>query len=188
MPRELQEPWRAFLLDLDSLVDHQVQLHCCGGFVVTTLHGLLRATADLDIISVVPHDDMRALAAGARQNSELHKKHGVYLDVVTVASYPDEYETRLIHMDVGPLSHLRLFALEAHDLALTKLVRNSDRDRADVEFLATAAPLDSSTLRERYTREMRPYLPSPEREDLTLDLWLEIVTEAQNRAGYDTSG
>ena len=188
MPRELQEPWRAFLLDLDSLVDHQVQLHCCGGFVVTTLHGLLRATADLDIISVVPHDDMRALAAGARQNSELHKKHGVYLDVVTVASYPDEYETRLIPMDVGPLSHLRLFALEAHDLALTKLARNSDRDRADVEFLATAAPLDSSTLRDRYAREMRPYLARPEREDLTLELWLEIITEAQNRAGNKTPG
>ena len=60
MPRQLQEPWRAFLLDLDSLVDHQVQLHCCGRFVVTTLHGLPRATADLDIISVVPQDDMRA--------------------------------------------------------------------------------------------------------------------------------
>ena len=188
MPRELQEPWRAFLLDLDSLVDHQVQLHCCGGFVVTTLHGLPRATADVDIISVVPHDDMRALATGARQNSELHIKHGVYLDVVTVASYPDEYETRLIPMNVGRLSHLRLFALEAHDLALTKLARNSDRDRADVEFLATAAPLDSSTLRDRYAREMRPYLARPEREDLTLELWLEIITEAQSRAGNKTSG
>jgi hypothetical protein len=67
---------------------------------------------------------------------------------------------------VGPLSHLRLFALEAHDLALTKLARNSDRDRADVEFLATAAPLNPSLLRERYTREMRPYLDRPDREDL----------------------
>ena len=124
--------------------------------MVTTLHGLPRAIADVDIISVVPHDDMRSLAAGARPNSELHKKHGVYLDVVTVASYPDEYETRLIPMNVGRLSHLRLFALEAHDLALTKRARNSDRDRADVEFLATAAPLDSVTLRERYTREMGP--------------------------------
>jgi hypothetical protein len=188
MPRELQEPWKSFLVDLDSLVDHEVQLHCCGGFVVTTLHGLPRATADVDIISVVPQDDTRALADGAKQNSELHRKHGVYLDVVTVASYPDEYETRLIPMDVGRLYHLQLFALEAHDLALTKLERNSDRDRADVAFLATAAPLDSFTLCERYTREMRPYLVTPEREDLTLELWLEIIEEAQNRARNNISG
>ena len=88
---------------------------------------------------------------------------------------------------VGPLSHLRLFALEAHDLALTKLTRNSDRDRADVEFLATAAPLDPSLLRERYTREVRPYLDRPEREDLTIELWLEIIAEAQPRGGGRTS-
>ena len=81
----------------------------------------------------------------------------------------------------GLLRHIRLFALEAHDLALTKLARNADRDRSDVEFLATAAPLDVSVLRERYAREMRPYLQRPEREDLTLDLWLEIIAEAQNR-------
>jgi hypothetical protein len=62
MPRELQEPWQSFLMDLDSLVDHEVQLHRCGGFVVTTLHGLPRATADVDIISVVPQDDIRPLA------------------------------------------------------------------------------------------------------------------------------
>ena len=187
MPRELQEPWRSFLVDLDSLVDHEVHLHCCGGFVVTMRHGLPRTTADLDVLSVVPHDDMRLLAVAAGQGSDLHKKHGVYLDVVTVASYPDEYETRLIPMEVGPLSHLRLFALEAHDLALTKLTRNSDRDRADVEFLATAAPLDPSLLRERYTREVRPYLDRPEREDLTIELWLEIIAEAQPRGGGRTS-
>jgi hypothetical protein len=120
MPRELREPWRSFLVDLDSLVDHEVQLHCCGGFVVTMCHGLARVTADVDVLSVVPHDDVRARSAAAGKSSALHKKHGIYLDVVTVASYPDEYETRLIPMDVGPLSHLRLFALEAHDLVLAK--------------------------------------------------------------------
>ena len=181
MPRDLPEPWRSFLLDLDSMVDHEVQLHCCGGFVVTMRHGLQRATADVDVLSIVPHKDMEALAAVARQGSELHKKHGVYLDVVTVASYPDEYETRLTPMDIGTLRHLRLFALEAHDLALTKLERNTDRDRADVEFLATAVPLEPSLLKQRYGREMRPYLGRPEREDLTLDLWLEIIAEAQGR-------
>jgi len=179
MPPELPEPWLGFLRGLDALVDHEAQLHCCGGFVVTTQHGLARSTADLDVLCVVPHEDLRGLAAAARQGSALHKTHGVYLDVVTVATYPDEYESRLIEMQPGLLRHLRLFALEPHDLALTKLARNADRDRADVAFLATAAPLDAALLRERYQREMRPYLSRPEREDLTLDLWIEIITEAQ---------
>ena len=66
-----------------------------------------------------------------------------------------------------------------HDLVLTKLTRNADRDRGDVEYLATAVPLDVSVLRQRYQREMRPYVGLPEREDLTLDLWIEIIQEAQ---------
>ena len=37
MPRDLAEPWRSFLADLDDLVSHDVRLHCCGGFVVTML-------------------------------------------------------------------------------------------------------------------------------------------------------
>ena len=62
---------------------------------------------------------------------------------------------------------------------LTKLTRNADRDRGDVAYLATEVPLDVSVLRQRYQREMRPYVGIPEREDLTLDLWIEIIQEAQ---------
>ena len=46
MPPELPEPWRGFLTDLDNLVTHDVQLHCCGGFVVTVLYGLASTTAE----------------------------------------------------------------------------------------------------------------------------------------------
>ena len=39
-------------------------------------------------------------------------------------------------------------ALDPYDLALTKLTRNADRDRSDVEYLGTAVPLvsEKSTL------------------------------------------
>jgi hypothetical protein len=36
-------------------------------------------------------------------------------------------------------------------------------------------------LRERYEKELRPYLGSPEREDLTLRLWVESVEEERKR-------
>jgi len=168
MPRDLVQPWRAFLAELDALVTHDVHLHCCGGFVVTMRYGLARATADLDVLSILPNDDQPTLARAAGQDSALHKTHGVYLDVVTVATHPDSYERRLTEMYPGVIRYIRLLALDPHDLVLTKLPRNADRDRGDVEYLATAVPLDVSVLRQRYQREMRPYLGVPEREDLTL--------------------
>ena len=179
MPRDLAEPWRSFLADLDSLIGHDVRLHCCGGFVVTMLYGLARTTADLDVLSILPTEDQRTLAALAGQGSGLHKTHGVYLDVVTVATYPDSYEDRLTEMYPGAFGNVHLLALDPYDLVLTKLTRNADRDRGDVEYLATAVPLDVAVLRERYQREMRDYVGLPEREDLTLDLWIDIIQEAQ---------
>jgi len=70
---------------------------------------------------------------------------------------------------------LRLFALEAHDLALSKLERNSTRDREDVKYLGRKVPLDLAVLEDRYQRELRPYLANVERHDLTLRLWLEML-------------
>ena len=112
-------------------------------------------TADLDVLSILPTEDQRTLAALAGQGSSLHKTHGVYLDVVTVATYPDSYEDRLTEMYPGTFRHVHLLALDPYDLVLTKLTRNADRDRGDVEYLATAVPLDVAVLRERYQREMR---------------------------------
>lgn len=177
MPRDLTDPWRAFLADLDALVQHEVRLHCCGGFVVTTRYGMPRTTADLDVLSILPRDDRRNLAAAAGQGSGLHKTHGVYLDVVTVATYPDSYEERLTEMHPTLFRHIRLLALDPYDLVLAKLTRNADRDRADLEFLATAVPLDTPLLRQRYREEMRPYVGVPAREDVTLDLWIDIIEE-----------
>jgi hypothetical protein len=180
MPRELAEPWRSFLAELDAQVQHEVGLHCCGGFVLTTVYGLARATADLDVLAIVPSDQQRELARFASRGSVLHQTHGVYLDVVTVATLPESYEDRLTEPYPGRFRHLRLLALDPYDLVLAKITRNADRDRSDLEYLATAVPLDPSSLRDRYRREMRDYLGMPEREDLTLDLWIEIIEEARH--------
>jgi hypothetical protein len=179
MPRDLAQPWRGFLADLDALVVHDVYLHCCGGFVITMRHGLARTTADLDVLSIVPGEDQPKLAHLAGRGSPLHQTHGVCLDVVMVATYPEGYEERLTEMHAGTFRHIHLMALDPYDLVLAKLTRNADRDRADVEYLATAAPLDVAVLRERYQREMRAYVSIAEREDLTLELWIDIIQEVQ---------
>jgi hypothetical protein len=180
MARELAEPWRSFLADLDARLEQEVRLHCCGGFVVTAVYGLPRTTADLDVLAVVPADQQRELARLAGRGSTLHQTHGVYLDVVTVATLPDSYEERLTALQSGRFRHLRLLVLDPYDLVLAKMTRNADRDRGDLEYLATTVPLDPSVLRDRYHREMRGYLGLPEREDLTLALWIEIIEETRH--------
>jgi hypothetical protein len=171
-----REPWVSFLKALDGRLDGAVELHCIGGFVITMHFGLSRATSDIDILAAVPHEQLAALQRLGGQGSELHRRFKVYLQPVTVASYPEDYESRLIRMWPGlTLKHLRLYALEAHDLALTKLERNSDVDRRDICDLAAAGLINPTTLRERYKTEFRPNLVSNvERHDLTLKLWTEM--------------
>jgi hypothetical protein len=66
---------------------------------------------------------------------------------------------------------------ERHDLVLAKLSRNIDRDREEVVALARGPGLDIEVLRQRYREELRPKLGRPEREDLTLRLWSEMIEE-----------
>ena len=173
MPHDIPTPWDAFLLDLDQLLDERVEFHCLGGFVMAMLYGLKRPTADVDVLAIKPRVD---LTPRAGKGSPLHRKHGVYLDVVTVLeAYPEDYEQRLTELLPGAFNRLRLRALDPYDLVLTKL-RNSPKDREDVYHLADAVPLDIDILRSRYD-EMRPYLGNPTREDLTLRLWTEAIEE-----------
>lgn len=175
-PRGPQEPWVSFLRALDGALDNAVELHCIGGFVIAMHFGLSRATSDIDILAAVPHEQLAKLQRLGGQGSELHRRFKVYLQPVTVASYPEDYESRLVRMWPGlKLKHFRLYALEAHDLALTKLERNSDVDRQDAFDLAAAGLINLTTLRNRYEGEFRPNLVSGiERHDLTLKLWTEM--------------
>lgn len=116
-------------------------------------------------------------------HSDLHKRHKLYLQLVTVlGAYPEDYATRLTEMFPGALGRLRLLALDPYDLALTKLERNSSRDREDVFRLAKSVPLDTAVLRKRYVDEMRPSLGNPDREDLTLKLWIEVIEEERSKS------
>jgi len=174
MPRieEPPEPWQSFLADVDRELREEVHLYWCGGFVVTQLYALGRTTSDVDFLGLVPNIRSTLLEL-AGKGSALHRKHRVYLDAVTVTTPPENFMERLVPLFSHAGRRLRLFALEAHDLALSKLERNIDRDRVDVEHLARAGYLKPDILRQRYYEELRPYLVNEARHDLTLKLWLE---------------
>jgi uncharacterized nucleotidyltransferase DUF6036 len=170
------EPWASFLRALDVQLDESVDLHCLGGFAMTMQYGVSRTTADIDILPAVSSRILALLEKLAGKGSKLSEKFKVYIQPVTVATYPEDYESRLVRMwPKLRLKKLRLFALEPHDLALTKLERNSDVDRQDVLDLAAAGLINAKTLRRRYAKEFRPNLVSGEKKhDKTLDLWVEM--------------
>ena len=127
------EPWHSFLQDFDTRLKAAVALRCLGGFVVTQQYGIGRGTSDIDFLSVtaVSADDNVEVLGGL--GSDLHKKYRVYLQYVGIATPPCDYADRLQRMFPGcRWAKLQLFALDPIDLALSKLERNSDRDREDV--------------------------------------------------------
>ncbi|MCU1300298.1 MAG: hypothetical protein JWQ87_582 [Candidatus Sulfotelmatobacter sp.] len=114
------------------------------------------------------------------QGGPLHEKYHIYLDRVGMAKVPENYQDRLAEIFPKTFKHLRLFALDPYDLALSKLERNIQRDRDDVKHLAKIVPLDLGVLHERYQKELRWQLGNPEREDITLRLWMEAIEEERS--------
>ena len=176
----IPKPWGAFLRDLDDIATAAVDFHCIGGFVVNMKYGFSsRQTFDIDVLAITPNSQRQEFLQNAAKGSVLHRKHGVYLDLVTVIqAYPEDYDQRLTEMYSGQLKKIRLFAVEPHDLALMKLERNAERDRVDVLFLASQGLVTADELERRYRAEMRSYIGVPERStDITLRLWVSMIKE-----------
>lgn len=174
MSPDLASPWKEFLEELDSLLDEPFELHCIGGFAVVMGYGLPRGTNDLDYRSLVPYNRIYDLQHLAGPGSALARKYKVHLQYTGVESMPENYAERLIELFPGHFKNLRLFVPDPYDLVLSKLSRNIERDREDVEYLAKTLHLDRATLRERYEQELRRNLIGPPTQhDATLEFWLE---------------
>jgi len=177
---EPSEPWRAFLAELDTMLTTPVELHCLGGFVVTQHYGVAeRETSDIDFLAARINPTTVDLEALAGLHSLLHRRFKLYLQHVTVVTPPCDYELRLVRMfPTAPWRHLKLLALDATDLALSKLERNNDRDRDDFLRLARSGLINRTALQQRYTEELRPYLLARhEWHDQTLALWTAMANE-----------
>lgn len=162
---------------IDEAVGETVVLHCLGGFVMTVVYDLVRPTSDVDVMMIAPRSATDLLVGLAGKDSKLHTRFGVYFQFVGISTVPDNYEERLLPLFPGTFKHLHLLAFDPYDLALSKIERNIQRDRDDVLYLARTVPFDLNVLRKRYETELRPYLGNPEREDLTLRLWIDAVEE-----------
>ncbi|MGA7926498.1 MAG: DUF6036 family nucleotidyltransferase [Candidatus Sulfotelmatobacter sp.] len=175
---DLPAPWPEFLSEVDHSLSTPVELHCAGGFVLTAVHGLSRSTGDLDYITIAPLDAYQELERIAGRESKLAKKYKLYFHQTGgVTDFPENYEERLVELNLG-LKNLSLKILEPYDLALSKLTRNSPKDREDVKLLAKNLGLTFGILYERFSTEMKPWLPNADRHELTLTkFWKDYFAE-----------
>lgn len=86
MLNKIPEPWKSFLIEIDAVLEHGTHFHCIGGFVIAMLYNLKRETSDLDFISCIPRENDLRFYELASEGSKLHKKYGVYLDSVKIAT------------------------------------------------------------------------------------------------------
>jgi hypothetical protein len=154
------------------MLKEPLELHCIGGFVICYFYGLPRTTGDIDYYSAVPANLNLVDLAG--EGSALANKYKIRLHHINVMTMPEDYESRLTEMFPGMFKQLRLFAPDPYDYILSKLERNTSKDRDDADYLFRTQKLDSRALRERYQRELCPYLAKLTGHDKTLELWIEL--------------
>lgn len=173
----LPSPWSEFISEVDQCLSIPIEIHCLGGFVLTVVYAVPRTTADVDYISIVPNSASAEFQNLAGPESKLGEKHRVYFQYAGgVSDIPDDYIERLTPLELG-LSKLTLKVLDPYDLVLSKLTRNSPKDREDVKAVAQKLNLSFRTLTARFEGEMKPWLPNLERHELTLKLWREYFAE-----------
>jgi hypothetical protein len=119
--RDIPEPWRSFLAELDEKATAETRLDCMGGFVVSMEYGFSRETADLDVLVIAPREQVAPHLDLGKQCGPLHKKYTVYPDYVGVAKVPDGYEERLRQMFPGATS----ICVCAHWTLMTSRFRSS---------------------------------------------------------------
>jgi hypothetical protein len=173
----LPKPWPDFLKEIDNALSQQVSLTCVGGFVLAAMYDIPRPTGDIDYIAVMPQDAIHEIEAVGGRGSALAKKYGLALQAVGgISDSPEDYPSRLKELCIH-LQNLRLWVLEPYDLLLTKLTRNSGKDREDAKYLIKREKLEFETFYARWESEMAPWVANRERHELTAQLWKEYFQE-----------
>jgi hypothetical protein len=68
-------------------------------------------------------------------------------------------------------------ALDPYDNVLSKLEKNSQKGLDDVRFLVRTIPSNLGEFEKRYQAELRWQFRRADREDLTMQLWIEMLSE-----------
>jgi hypothetical protein len=136
-----------FLTAVDAALPTRVFVILIGGGAAALGYGVRSATKDLDTLTELGR------LTGAIRIARLRTGLDIPMEPTSVADLPYEFESRLVRI-LPALRQLEIFVPEAHDLALSKLVRGHAGDLAALEELHARHPLSFETLVTRYREEM----------------------------------
>jgi hypothetical protein len=143
---------RTFLAAVDRYLNQDTTIKILGGSAMLLAYEVTVTTSDIDTFesNLLQLENARKLAT---------QETGLDIPISpaggNVGDWPENSEDRLVPV-MPELKHLKVFALEAHDLALSKAVRGWEKDLSMIDALHANHSLDLETLYHRYTEEMSP--------------------------------
>jgi hypothetical protein len=149
----------AFLEDLDATlaqkaIGQHLDLYHIGRSALVWEYDYLATTEDVDVLRPDGEEELVALALDQfGKGTKRARQHGLYLEVVELGFPPvPSWFRKRAKMVAGAWKVIRLYQLEPHDLAATKLTRFSAKDQGDVRLLCDLGLLDSAKLEESLNR------------------------------------
>ena len=111
----------------------------------------LRQSVEADIAPVTAVDMVDAIDAALGELSQFHETFGFYIHGVSIeaAVLPEGWQQRAIAVRNDNTRNLTGLCVEAHDLAVSKLVAFRDKDRSFVRVLLLEHLVDPATLLRR---------------------------------------
>jgi hypothetical protein len=169
-----KDPLRSFLDSLDETLapfakeGEHFDMYHLGRSALVIHYGFRLSTNDIDIVWMRNSDLEQKAIELLGKGSALAKSLGLYLDPVPVGvpPLPHWFRKRCVEQP-GNWKVLRLWKLEVHDLAVTKLKSFRPKDRQDLQALCDRGLLDVGKLRESLDAAF-PFR-SPKPEDATDD-------------------
>lgn len=135
----------------------------------------LRASIEVDVQAKNLSDRTDFIDGALGELSQFHTTHGFYVHGVSIdsATLPIGWESRTVAISSlqgtkGNIGH----CLEAHDLALSKLVANREKDRAFVSTLLVEKLIDGETLTARVEA-----LPVAAERRESIGRWVRLTLE-----------
>jgi hypothetical protein len=119
----------------------------------------LRQSAEADIAPVNAVDMVDVIDANLGELSTFHDAYGFYVHGVSIdaAVLPVGWKDRAIAVRNDNTRNTTGWCVEAHDLAVSKLVAFRDKDRAFVRVLLVESLIEPETLRLRISQLPKPH-------------------------------
>jgi hypothetical protein len=128
--------------------DEHLDLYILGRSALVLHYGFALSTQDVDIVSRREADLEKTAVQLFGKGTALAQELGLYLDLVApgVPPLPAWFKTRSTRMQ-GTWKVIRVWQLEVHDLAATKLKSFRPQDREDIQALCDRGLIHAGALR-----------------------------------------